>query len=599
MQSARSLVLALVVTVPCVVPALAREPISKHVLVLYSHEPEMEVYVPLDRGLRSTLMADPRYVLEFYSEYLDQLRFSSPSQQQALVTYLRGKYENAALDLVIAVSPPALEFLLANSDGLFGGVPVVFTSVNVTRLPALRLGTNMTGVAVRREFGDTIDLALRMQPGLRDLVIPVGSTPLERTWTEESKADLKAYESRVGLTYLGGTMSEITDRVRELPATAAVLFTPLFNTDAAGTHFARSRALAAIGSASSVPVYGTDETFLGAGIIGGALYDISAVGVATARMSLRILGGEAPARIPVEQLNPNTPMFDGRVLTRWSMPRVRLPEGSIVRFDQPTAWEQYGNYVIGFGVLFAIQFALITLLVVRTKRLKESQAQLGDVGRRLQHLARGLLLAREDERASIAREIHDVLGQALTALKMDVAWLGRRIGHTAEAHQKLANMEAFIDQTVTGVRRLATELRPGILDELGLVAAIEWQVREFENRTAIRCGYRTTIGDETLEPTVSTALFRIVQESLTNVARHSRATRVNVRLERHRGGLLLEVQDDGVGIRSDEAADPRTLGLAGMRERAQLIGGVFSIARVEGGGTAVRVAVADPRGAGA
>jgi signal transduction histidine kinase len=599
MHCVRYLVLALVVTIPLASPAFARQSISKRVLLLYSHEPEMEVYVPLDRGLRSTLMADPRYRFEFYSEYLDLLRFSDPPHQQSLVTYLRGKYQSADLDLVVVVSPPALQFLLDQPEDLFATTPVVFTSINVTRLGTLSLRPNMTGVAIRREFGDTIDLALRMQPGVRDIVIPVGSSPLEQMWTAEAKAALEPYESKVGLTYLAGTMEEITAHVRALPKTAVVLFATLFNTDAAGNHFPRRRALTAITAASSVPVYGSDAPFLGDGIIGGALYDIERVGVATARMGLRILGGEAPSQIPVERMNPNTPMFDGRELTRWSIPRVRLPEGSVVQFDERTVWQLYGNYVIGFAVLFVIQFALITLLVVRTRRLKESQAQLSDVGQRLQHLAQGLMLAREDERANIAREIHDVLGQALTALKMDLSWLRRRIGSAPETDQKLASMEAFIDQTVTGVRRLATELRPGILDELGLVAAIEWQVREFENRTAIRCGYRTTIGDEPLEPTVSTALFRIVQESLTNVARHSRATRVDVRLERHRKGLLLEVQDDGVGIKSVDAADPRTLGLAGMRERAQLIGGRFSIARVEGGGTIMRVAVADLGGADA
>ena len=210
----------------------------------------------------------------------------------------------------------------------------------------------------------------------------------------------------------------------------------------------------------------------------------------------------------------------------------------------------------------------------------------------LQRLAAGLLLAREEERTTIAREIHDALGQALTALRMDVAWIGRRLPDDMRATAgKLTEMVALIDDTIVTVRRIATDLRPGILDDLGLAAAVEWQAQEFEQRTGIRCALRTMVDDGRLDPLVSTAVFRIFQESLTNAARHSRASSVTVTLEHRDAELVLEVRDDGVGIAAADASNVRSIGLAGMRERAQLAGGGCSIAGQPGAGTTVRVQI--------
>lgn len=209
---------------------------------------------------------------------------------------------------------------------------------------------------------------------------------------------------------------------------------------------------------------------------------------------------------------------------------------------------------------------------------------------RLQRLTAGLLQATEEERTRIAREIHDVLGQALTALKMDVAWIGRRLSPDTPATQaKLAGMVALIDEAVVTVRRIATDLRPGVLDDLGLAAAVQWQAEEFEHRTGIHCAFSTVVDDGALDPLVSTAVFRILQESLTNVARHGRASNVAVTLEHRDTDLVLEVRDDGIGIAESDVSSVRSIGLAGMRERAQLVGGGFSISG--GAGTTVHVQI--------
>jgi signal transduction histidine kinase len=198
---------------------------------------------------------------------------------------------------------------------------------------------------------------------------------------------------------------------------------------------------------------------------------------------------------------------------------------------------------------------------------------------------------REDERTGIAREIHDVLGQALTALKMDLAWVSRRATGQETLLEKLAAMSQATDEIIQQVRRISTELRPGVLDDLGLLAAIEWQAQEFEERTGTLCTIESNVEDAALAREVSTALFRIFQEALTNVARHAGAEHVGVRLWLEGDDLRLEVRDDGRGITQAQAGNPRSLGLLGIRERARRLGGGATIAVGPSGGTIVAVHV--------
>lgn len=215
--------------------------------------------------------------------------------------------------------------------------------------------------------------------------------------------------------------------------------------------------------------------------------------------------------------------------------------------------------------------------------------------RQLRDLAGYLQTAREKERTHIAREIHDEFGQILTALKMDLSWLSRRLpGSEAHLVEKAAAMSDLIDAAIHTVRRVATELRPGLLDDLGLVPAIEWQAEQFAARTGI--AFELHLGEEelVLDRDLATAIFRIFQETLTNVGRHAEATQVRVHLETSADELVLTVQDDGIGITVDQISDPTSLGLVGMRERAHYWGGDVALQGRPGQGTAVTVRVPLP-----
>jgi signal transduction histidine kinase len=223
---------------------------------------------------------------------------------------------------------------------------------------------------------------------------------------------------------------------------------------------------------------------------------------------------------------------------------------------------------------------------------KRAEEELRQSHEQLRNLSAHIESTTETERTSIAREVHDELGQALTAIKMDLSWINKRLPKEQETIiKKTGEMSRLIDTTIQTVKRISTKLRPGVLDDLGLIAAIEWQVQEFQERTRIKCELTADGEDINIDRDLATAVFRILQEALTNVARHAIATRVEVSLKKGDGQLVLQVRDNGKGITEKQIAHPKSLGLIGMRERAHSWNGSIKIDGISGKGTAVTVSI--------
>jgi signal transduction histidine kinase len=222
---------------------------------------------------------------------------------------------------------------------------------------------------------------------------------------------------------------------------------------------------------------------------------------------------------------------------------------------------------------------------VTEERLRESEEN-------LRALAVHLQSVREEEQIRIAREIHDELGQALTGLKMDLTWLAGGLRPDQKTLlEKTSAMFRLIDGTIRSVRRIASGLRPEVLDEIGLAAAISWQARDFQVRSGIRCNVELPPEGPALDPARSTAVFRIFQEVLTNVARHAHATRVDVRMSVAGDAMCLEVQDNGRGISEARIGSSKSLGFLGMRERVLPFNGTIEIQGQRGKGTAVTIRI--------
>jgi len=217
----------------------------------------------------------------------------------------------------------------------------------------------------------------------------------------------------------------------------------------------------------------------------------------------------------------------------------------------------------------------------------------------LRELSAQVFEAREEEKTLIARELHDELGQLLTAMKMDLSWLRERLPALDPALEaKARQMNEVLDQTVGSVRRIAADLRPLMLDDLGLADAAGWLVEDFARRSGIECRIDLPPAErlEALERDTSIAVYRVLQEALTNIARHSGAKHAWAVIEAGDGALRLEIEDDGHGISAEDLAKSRSLGLKGMRERVLYLGGALEVSRAPRGGTRVRAHVPLPDG---
>jgi len=261
--------------------------------------------------------------------------------------------------------------------------------------------------------------------------------------------------------------------------------------------------------------------------------------------------------------------------------RIVLPDGSIRHIHDVVypVKNETGQVVERFGVVMDV-----------TDR-KDAEAELRRSFDQLRALTARVQDTREEERKRVAREIHDELGQALTAIKIDLSSLSRDFPSETQQAKRIASIANVVDQTIKSVRRISTELRPGILDDLGLIAAVEWAAEEFETRTGTKCRLDLLESDSAIDPDRATAIFRILQETLTNVARHANATHVDVRLLKESGSVILEVRDNGRGATEEQLCAPGSLGIRGMRERALLLKGELTIQGLAGDGTTVRLRI--------
>jgi PAS domain S-box-containing protein len=215
----------------------------------------------------------------------------------------------------------------------------------------------------------------------------------------------------------------------------------------------------------------------------------------------------------------------------------------------------------------------------------------------LRALTQNVETAREEERRRIAREIHDEFGQALTALKMDTHWVKKRLSRDDQLLiNRMDEIEALIDETIGNARRITTELRPGLLDELGLIDTIDWQLRELSNRSGIGWSFELEPDGIEFTPDESTVFYRILQEGLTNIARHSQATEVTVSIRQYPGELQMCIRDDGIGFERLQSFTPNTMGLAGIRERALARGGSLEIDSQPGRGTSLKIKLPSVKG---
>ena len=505
-----------------------------------------------------------------FTEYLDVTRLPDPALQRAQLQWLRCKYADQPPHAVVAFGTSTARRLELLDGPLFPGVPSVFAALDPLLFPDLVLPPDSDALWLRYDVGETLGAALRLQPAARRVVLVSGTADFDRAMLALARREVAPYAQRVTIEEITDLpLEEVLRRVAALPPEAVVLYLSL-NLDSTGAPLPSGEGLRRVVAASGAPVYANTETSVGGGVVGGAVTSYATVGAAAARDVLRRLAD--PAAAPARAAPPAPRyVFDWRQLQRWGLRESRLPPGSVLLHKPPSLWDQYRAPAAGALALLAAQGALIGgLLVERRHRrraqgalaerqqqlqqsnasLQQSNAQLQERNAQVRRLAGQLLVAQEQERALIARELHDEVGQALTTVKINLDTMRLLSGGPAAPapSELLAEGVALVDRALEQVRDLSLLLRPALLDHLGLVAAL----RSLLNGQAQRVGYQVSFSAGPLVPAPSAeqelVCYRVAQEALTNVARHARATHVTLEVGVHEDQLRLTVRDDGAGF---------------------------------------------------
>ena len=334
--------IALVGVLACLgAPAVMAQPPQKKVLVVYTARIDSPSRVAGERAFRSTLNERLGMPVDFYNEYIDPWRLSEPDYESALQDFLRRKYAGVHFDLIVTIAGTALGFVSRHGSDLFPGVPVVFGgSGGRNSASELRLGPSFTGLYDILDMRASLDIALQLQPAVKRVYVVSGSSETDRFYETVARQQFQGFETRLSFTYLTGKPLEGLQReVATLPPQSIIYYLTVTQ-DGAGTEFLPVESAAKIAAAANAPVYSFVEGFLGSGIVGGSLVSEELLGRQTAEVAGRILMGERPEDIPIAEAKINVIAFDWRQLQRWGIDEDRLPSMSIIRYREPTFWEQ-------------------------------------------------------------------------------------------------------------------------------------------------------------------------------------------------------------------------------------------------------------------
>jgi signal transduction histidine kinase len=486
------------------------------------------------------------------------------------------------MDLLVSVGGPAARFCIREREHLFPSVPLLASGVERRVVTSLAPATDMSVAAFALDNGAAIENILQVLPGTTDIAVVLGGSHLSKLWLEETGRDFAPFADRVRFTWLNDlSLEEMKKKVATLPPHSAIFFGELY-VDAAGIPHERHTALTSLHAVANAPIFGLFDTQLDRGIVGGPLVSIPEMSRRAAGAALRILNGEKAESVETIPVAAGSPAYDFRELKRWGIPESRLPAGSAVLFRPPSLWTEYRGPVAFALGLVVLQTALIgALYLQRSRRLAAEEDA--------REFARRLLTAHEDERRRLARELHDDLSQRLARLAIDAARVEKSLPDSGEK-ESTRTMRKDLARLSDDVHALSYQLHPSVLDDLGLSEALKVECEQFSRRESIPARLTEFEAPPELPSEVAVCLFRIAQEALRNVARHSRASGVNVAVTRGNGGVQMTVRDDGVGFVPAQQR-VRSLGRASMSERARLVGGTVDVESSPGRGTRVSVSV--------
>ena len=535
----------------------------------------------INRAIAEGLEQSP-YQIELYSESLEATLFPDEVTQQKFRDWYIQKYAARRPDVIVTVGPASLEFLIDAHEHSFSNIPVVYSGVTEEMIERLKPGYDFVGIRSGVQPEKTLLAALNLQPRTKRVVIVGGRGAFDRDIEAETRRALHEYESHLDFTYLTDLdMPSLLKRLGQLPRDTIVLHTSLME-DAAGNHFINSsQSVPMVSAAANAPVFVLDAEGIGRGPVGGDLISWASEGRIAATMARRILDGETVRDIPGVK-GSNAYIFDWRALQRWGLKERDLPTGSEVRFRQQSLWERASRIWLG-GL--AVILALVALVVY----LHFSRGQLNRARSAELELSGHLINAQEKERSRLASELHDDFSQRVALLALGLDSASELVDSSPDlAKQKLHSLMNSASELGADLHTVSHRLHSSTLEKLGLTAGLSALCREFTAQQGIEVDFKYNGVPRSIHPDAALALFRIAQEGLRNLKKHSGATRGSVYLCESGDNVHVFVADTGVGF---DVHGPKRdwlgLGIRSMEERANLLGGRFEISSKPGRGTRI------------
>jgi signal transduction histidine kinase len=561
---------------------------SRGVLTIHWGPEDFPGTAAADAAIREAILS-AKPAVRYYAEYLETEEFRSETVLLAFRDYVREKFAEQRIDVVIAEGTPALQFVLRHGEELFPGVPVVFVAGSLPGLTVNSTRAGVTGVLSDAPFAETLELALKLHPSVRRVYV-VAQSPTSDSYDDRVRTALQPFSQQVELTYIRErTVPGLLAAVKAIPEQSLIMYIR-YTPEEADSAVHPDDVARLMAQVSPAPIYTPNDLFIGTGVVGGIVKGRSVTGTRLGEIARQILDGARPHDIPVGTVQL-TPMFDWRQVQRWGIDPSLLPAGSAIHFRTPTAWESYRVYIVGTFTLMIMQTVLITgLLIQRRHRrraegeLRESEAALRKSYKRNRDLGSRLLKAQETERARIARELHDDICQRMLLLTIELESLGR-----AKPEGTPAEALKTVQEISTSLHELSHRLHPTRLRLIGLVAALDRLCVEL-SRAGANVAFTHDGVPSILPPDVMLCLFRVVQEALQNAMKHSNARELSVHVQGGDTELGLTITDDGAGFDVD-AAWRKGVGLVSMVERLEAIGGTFEISSTPGTGTRLTATV--------
>jgi signal transduction histidine kinase len=580
------------------VAAAQTEP--RNVLLLYSYDREFGPHNAFASMFRAEMSRSSVQPIDFTEVSLQPARSRHRTPDESILAHLRSTFASRRLDLMVPIGGPAAVFAQQYRQQLFPASPMLLAAVDRRFLENSTFAASDTAVAVEHDPPLIVENILRLLPETTTLFVVTGASQLERFWLDELKRGLRRFERRLTFIWTNElSFAEMLQHGAALPPRSAIFYA-ILSVDAKGVPQFEERTLSELHAAANAPVFGLYTTQLGRGIVGGPLLSLEDLSRNAANAAVRMLRGEPGRHIAIPTQVAGTPTFDWRELRRWAIREDRLAPGSIVRFREVTVWQRYRRQLIAAATLLLVQALLVTVLLanVVARRRKERSLRATVIDLKLARaalsgLTRRLMQAHEHERARIAHDIHENLFQRLIALTLRLRSLDTAPhGPAGEGHIRV-RLKELSDRLadLAGEMLSISDQVYARLELLGLAEAARSFGHELSVQHNVVVDFRADGVPDDLSTDIALALFRVFQEALTNAVKHAGVRRMSVFLRGDRDAIHLEVADEGIGFEPEAAMKSHGLGLIGMRERINLVGGECAVESRPGAGTRIRARV--------